>query len=462
MPKQSFDRIKKTITIQSITAAVLTLAVVGLGFYIFKGSHAAGPYTSAIPSSGTLAEGAALNTDTSAESGKSVLFGGASSTSSNEPMELLNRQSDVKIYPASAASSNGNYYDAWNPGTSTGAVEYDLSAVPATSRSKVILAWSTAYDNGYTPDTFMNGECVAGSTSLPVAYTIDVNSAAGGTSPPTTGWVNESSATNNIFYAGQSLVNMINTATNTPYNWIRMNITNSSNGIDLNFDLANASQNVNGDFLFIGDSITTFFGGHDNDGSDGEDIADLTSEALGNSEHIITANAGVSCTTSGNWDSAYSSYSSSDTIAAVLADYPGQYVTLDLGTNDAYSGGGSPTAYYSTMQTLADDIIAAGKTPIIPDIPWPNNGDGTAWDDQVKAFNTEISQLIASNPKIIAGPNMYTVLQDHPAWFLAAGNVHPNDEGVTAYRCAWAYAIAENVYKTKPSPISECEPYVSP
>jgi lysophospholipase L1-like esterase len=448
-----------------ISAVIIITGVAAFGIYWISSSHAQSPYTAAYAANGSLSGSAKLIAGGSNASGQAVQFGGSSSLA---PMQLLNRLSSVKIYPASAASANGDYYTPWSPGSTTGAVEYDLSAVPAASRSKVLLAWSTANDQGYSPDMFMNGECAAGAgSSLPVNYTVDVNAAAGGTSPPTSGWVNAATVSNNVFYSRQNLVNMINPSTGTPYNWIRMNITSSTNtNIDLNLDLANASQGITSDYMFIGDSITTFFAGHVNYGSDngsvGNNIADLVAQAMGSSYHIITQNTGVACTTSANWNSVYSAYDSNLTIQDALSNFPGNFVTLNLGTNDAYSGGGNPSSYYSTMQTLANDVIAAGKTPIIPDIPWPNNGDGTAWDNQVKAFNSEISQLIASNPKIIAGPNMYSVLQDHTNWFLAAGNVHPNDPGITAYRCAWAYDIAEHIYKTTPSPISACTPYVSP
>jgi lysophospholipase L1-like esterase len=455
---------------QIIPIIVIVVGVSILGYQLLSASHAATPYGSVQAVNGLLSGDASKSSDgTSVVFGTTSSSGGSSTTtsSSTAPMESLNRLSSVKIYPASAASANGDYYTPWNPGSSTGEVDYDLSAVPASQRSKVLLAWSTGDDNGYSMDTFMNGSCVAGSTSLPVNYTVDVNSATGGTNPPTTGWVTAATVTNNIFYAGQNLVNMINPSTGIPYNWIRMNITNSTNGINLNFDLANASQGVTGDFMFIGDSITTYFGGHDNDdGAMGDNIADLVSAESGGAYHIITENAGVSCTTSANWSSVYSGFSSSPTINTVLANFPGDYVTLDLGTNDAWGGTGSPQTYYTDMQTLANDVIAAGKTPIIPDISWPNAGDGTTWDDGVKSFNNEISQLIESNPKIIAGPNMYSVLQDHSSWFIApsagVNNVHPNDEGINAYRCAWAYAITQNIYKITPSPISECTPYLSP
>ena len=49
----------------------------------------------------------------------------------------------------------------------------------------------------------------------------------------------------------------------------------------------------------------------------------------------------------------------------VLADYPGRFVALCFGTNDA-----NDINFTNNLEILILKIIAAGKTPVIPHIPW--------------------------------------------------------------------------------------------
>jgi hypothetical protein len=124
--------------------------------------------------------------------------------------------------------------------------------------------------------------------------------------------------------------------------------------------------------------------------------------------------------------------------------FPGKYVTLNLGTNDLWNGAGDVNAYYNDMQTLANKVIAAGKIPVIPHIPWPNNGG--SWDTIVQAGNAKIDQLIASNSKIVRGPDLYAAYKGHSEYFVSSGDVHPNAVGVAIARQQWASAMMTNVY----------------
>ena len=85
-------------------------------------------------------------------------------------------------YPASDANDD-SYDTTWRSQGTPAWLAYDLSSVPASQRSKVLVVWyneTANYDHtiiGYT------------AYNLPQDYTIDVNPAPGGGSPPGGGWV---------------------------------------------------------------------------------------------------------------------------------------------------------------------------------------------------------------------------------------------------------------------------------
>ena len=51
-----------------------------------------------------------------------------------------------------------------------------------------------------------------------------------------------------------------------------------------------------------------------------------------------------------------------------LSTFPGRYVGLAYGTNDA-NGCMSPTTFYNNYVTMVQAVINAGKVPIVPTIP---------------------------------------------------------------------------------------------
>lgn len=217
----------------------------------------------------------------------------------------------------------------------------------------------------------------------------------------------------------------------TGYNWLRLSV---GSGVSLNVDVADASAGVTDDWLFLGDSITARYATHATS-NNVRSIADLISASTSGTRYPIEENAGLPCVHASD----VTGY-----IDSLLAMFPGKYVTLNLGTNDLWNGGGDVNAYYNDMQTLANKVIAAGKIPVIPHIPWPNNGG--SWDTIVQAGNAKIDQLIASNPKIVKGPDLYTAFKNHPEYFGSTGDVHPNAAGIAVARQQWAAAMMTNVY----------------
>jgi hypothetical protein len=66
-----------------------------------------------------------------------------------------------------------------------------------------------------------------------------------------------------------------------------------------------------------------------------------------------------------------------------MAVAPSRYVALSYGTNDV----GEPVAdFYQAMSILVQDVLAAGRVPIVPTIPWRCNADVTPYNAQIAAL----------------------------------------------------------------------------
>lgn len=328
-------------------------------------------------------------------------------------------------------ANDADYETSWQPGTS-GTLAYDLSSVPAPQRSNVTLSWFVRQDDGYaTSSSVITGLCPASAQyrPIPTDYTIEANAAAGGP-VPTAGWVALSTVTGNVLISRQQPISLAG------YNWVRLNVS-KANGTSLNVDVVNGTNSI----VFYGDSITARYAGHnrtsDGYGNLGPSIADQILATTG--QQFATQNAGMDCTKSTDMAAAFD---------RLIALYPGKYVALGFGTNDSWQGAGDPQAYYNTMAGMVTKLVAAGKTPVIATIPWPDNG-GT-WDTQVQAFNTKIQALYVAFPQIVHGPDLYTLTKGQTAWFENAGNVHPNASGTMAYRKAWAATLSALAGTTAP------------
>ena len=94
------------------------------------------------------------------------------------------------------------------------------------------------------------------------------------------------------------------------------------------------------------------------------------------------------------------------------------------------------------MVTLVQDVLVAGKIPVIPTIPWGRNA---ALQASVPAMNAQIQNLYTAFPSIIHGPDLYSLFNGNHA-LISSDDIHPNDEGYVALRAAWAHTAATGVY----------------
>ena len=127
--------------------------------------------------------------------------------------------------------------------------------------------------------------------------------------------------------------------------------------------------------------------------------------------------------------------------------FPGTYVGIAYGTNDA--SGITPTAFYANMKNLVDQVLAAGKIPVIPTIPWASSTQRN--DASIRALNDQIDLLIASySGRILNGPDLYTAFFNRND--LLQDGLHPNDAGTAVMRQAWATKMLTIIYAPPPAP----------
>lgn len=301
---------------------------------------------------------------------------------------------------------------------------YNLSSVPTAKRGQVI--W-TMFSNTYAFDlSYFNDVAY----SVPAAWTIGANAATGSTYP-TSGWVTLATVTNNTWGTRQGIINL------TGYNWVRINVTanlgsSGNNGACINsFDIHDASGGVNDDWMLFGDSITA----NTMDPGGDPTVAQLINQADPTYFPVVEP-GGIPFLMAS--DGAAS-------MATWLQGFPGKYVGLSYGTNDA-AGNVSATAYKNYYITMIQAVLNAGKIPIIPTVPWRCSGD-----NYIQQYNQQIQSLYTTYPQIIHGPDLYGFFSTHQSYISGNDCIHPNSAGEIQYRQLWANAMLANFYNVTPS-----------
>lgn len=342
-------------------------------------------------------------------------------------------------YPASFANDN-DYTTDWRSCNSTPSVShpkwliYDLSGVPATSRGMVILAW---YND---PNTSEYDHTIDGSIGYNNvgSYTIQVNPAPGGT-VPTTGWVTKATVTNNTYSSRQHLVNMAGN------NWLRLYATASdgspgNSDIAIDMDVHDASAGANDDIIFYGDSITQ-------DGMPHDTRVAVDGTTVGTYAQLV--NAQKPAYFPAYQDGGIGGLLSADGAAHIntwLALFPGHYVTLNYGTNDADAGAGDPSIvqpFHDNMAAMVQAVLTAGKVPILPTIPWARQSNLQV---NIPTLNKQIALLYTQYPGILHGPDLYAYFSTHQS-LISDDGIHPSwDNGYAAYRQQWANWAVSTLY----------------
>jgi lysophospholipase L1-like esterase len=198
----------------------------------------------------------------------------------------------------------------------------------------------------------------------------------------------------------------------------------------INFDVHDASQGAQDSWIFYGDSITQ-------EGMQHEPI-----NGTGNLAQLVNASKPANFPAYENGGiGGIGAQDGANNIAAWLAVFPGKYVGLSLGTNDA-NGCASTTTFYNNYVTMVQAVIGAGKVPIVPTIPWARTGNVQSCGP---GFNAKIQQLYTAYPQIVHGPDLWSYFQSHQS-LISGDNLHPSAAGYAAYRQQWAASLLASIY----------------
>jgi hypothetical protein len=318
------------------------------------------------------------------------------------PMPLISEGVPAFASSGSASDANDtNPASAWGTESSAAWIAYDLSAVPVAKRQRALVAWYAIHSGCYIDETSTGGQ-------RPLAYTIETNAAAGGAkSAPATGWTPVLTIADNRYCGRHHLVELGGAS------WIRLNVSKSTpDGVALDLAVYSAPDGATDSWLFMGDSITSMTMTYA--------FSDLPAQVRALSPGHVPAvlDAALGGTNTGT---------AIEVIDDTMRDFPGRFVVLAYGTNDHASE--------FHMKELVDHVLAAGKTPVVPHMPWASDSP------EGEEINALIDALYVAQPKIVRGPDLWKGLEGHPEW-IPIGDVHPTSEGMTEIRRLWAKAMA--------------------
>ena len=336
-----------------------------------------------------------------------------------------------------AFANNTNYGDSWracfSPSKNSPAwLAYDMSGVSPEKRKNVIVVWynedTSAYD--HTLITAVKDPAY----NIPKDYVIEVNKEKGG-AVPKDGWVKLAEVNNNTFHSRQHALNI------EGYNWIRMAATASDGtggnyDISLNMDIYNSSGGAGDSWLFIGDSITQMSMHHQ---------AFENKNGKGTFAELINPKKPAYFPIQENAGTGY--MKSSDGAANIekwLEMFPGEFVVIAYGTNDAWSGM-DPDTFYNNYEIMVKAVIKAGKTVIIPrSMPYSST------IKEIQEFGPELNKqfvkIFKKYPKVLKGPDFWKYYKENPS-MLSQDGVHPSwPEGLFMFRKMWAEEAVKIAY----------------
>jgi hypothetical protein len=199
----------------------------------------------------------------------------------------------------------------------------------------------------------------------------------------------------------------------------------------IKMDIYDATYATKDDWIFYGDSITAGAMGHITLGGV-ETFAQLINAAASNS-FPVQESGGTGFLTSADGVKYINTW---------LRLFPGKYVALDYGTNDA-DGCVDPNMFYNNYVEMVQAVINLGKIPVVPLIPWGRN---TNIQNCGPALNARIDTLYKAFPQIIHGPDLWSFFRGHQD-LISKDNIHPTEErGFGAYRQQWANAMLAEIY----------------
>lgn len=361
------------------------------------------------------------------------------------PMPLIS--TGVPSFASGGTAHFGNDHDPstyWRSGdapvtpSSPAWLALDLGGVAASSRARVLVTWFSELPN-YAPgepfNQYFHPESTTGYHSgydEPGDYEIQADRAGPG-SPPIEGWTTLVDVKGNHFHSRSHVVDM------TGYNWLRFYCTSSDSSVERSvllqeLEVRDASQGTNDEWLFLGDSITDGALKH----STVRDFGDLVGEVRGDAPAFEGAGMG-------NWttDDILTQMNGATYAEQWIAQFPGRYVAIAFGTNDA-AGRVPPARFYENYRRLVEIVQANGKIAVIPTIPYSAD-DAARRRQRIPLYNARLDELFSAGLPVVHGPDLFTHFATRRSQLDQEG-LHPTAEGFAAIRQLWADAALGNVY----------------
>jgi acyl-CoA thioesterase I len=308
--------------------------------------------------------------------------------------------------------------------------------------TRVLLEWNAGGNYNYAdPIT---------PTSTPVTdYGSPLNYQIYTSSNSTTGtdgtWTQVASVTNNTYRTRSHSFDF------TGMSWVKMSVTaiptfSSANGLSLDeIEVHDTSVSYSrgripeDTWFFMGDSITAFWANratatgtppaYTNDPT--SHMPDFAQLINGDNTNYFPSmiNGGIGGETSAN---------ALARLPANLADNPDYHFwALSYGSNDSAGNTQNTVSFKANMQAMITMLLANGRMPVIPHIPYANDGQ----HNFITNFNAVIDNLVATN-HILAGPDLYTFFKANTNQLQADG-LHPNDAGMRSDNLLWAQAMRQ-------------------
>jgi len=351
-----------------------------------------------------------------------------------QPNAIVSRHKHIYSSPGNGtAVTDGIYHNGgWTIPTASqpGWVAIEIGAGP----TRLLVSWDDGGTYNYQdkPGTTVYG--------LPGSYMIETS--ADTTNGMDGTWTSAVTVTDNLVrtrahaveFTGQKFVRLTFTAPSS--------VNPDANGIqigeiDVHDISATGTSRPEDTWFFMGDSITAF--AYDRATAQAPSFADL-----------INMNAATSAYYPAMINGGIGGEKSSDGLARLGADMARnpdyRFFVLGYGTNDA-AGGQVPVATFaSNMQKMIDMLVADGRTPILPHIPFSDDGNHGA----IPMYNAAIDDLTKTN-ELPAGPDFYAYFMSHPDQLMqmngsAVDKLHPNDVGQMAMNQLW-FDAALPLYK---------------
>lgn len=302
----------------------------------------------------------------------------------------------------SANATSSNYQNILTTTAMPSTVAIDVSTVSAAKLASVALyIYNEPAPNVQLYWDWATKGAGGSQNGMPLAYTIEGNTGAGGGSAPGSGWVTLVTVTGNTYTTRKHTFSL------TGYNWVRMNCSSSSGtGIQVKMDLWDVHLGTR-DIMFIGDSRTFF---DDTHGSGGltTSIGDLMSAYTVGGFTPPTVSAG---------NSGFNAANIASSIAGWLAAVPTQNVAINVGINDA-----TAQAWSSAWSTSVQSAVNACKTAGVPNIYLEHIGYSTdSLPGDLTVYNSAIDSIVSGTSGVTAGEDLYALWQANQGWFTLGG-----------------------------------------